>query len=58
MASVRWLQAAAHETRCGECRVTWYSWALRLLRIGGMAPQNPGWRKMPVIIIDASETDT
>ncbi len=44
-----------HETRCGQCRVTWYSWALRLLRIGGMAPQNPGWRKMPVIIIDASE---
>lgn len=25
------LEAAAHETRCRECRVTWWSWLLRLL---------------------------
>jgi hypothetical protein len=51
-----WLQAAAHEIRCQQCRVTWYSWALRLLRIGGMAPENPGWRKMPIIIDASRET--
>lgn len=44
------LAAAAHELRCAQCRVTWYSWALRLLHLGGMAPMNPGWRKMPVAI--------
>jgi len=48
-------KAAAHELRCRQCRVTWYSWALRLLHIGGMAPMNPGWRKMPVIVVDFSD---
>lgn len=47
---MRTLKAAVHELRCGQCRVTWYSWALRLLHIGGMAPMVPGWRKTLVIV--------
>lgn len=39
------LRAAAHEIRCDECRVTWYSWILRLLFIGGMKPMAKNWRK-------------
>lgn len=34
------LRAARHEVRCGECRVTWKSWAQRLL--GFRAGYSPG----------------
>lgn len=34
------LKAAAHETQCHECRVTWTSWAQRLLGISrGYSPR-------------------
>lgn len=33
------LRAALHEVRCAECRVTWRSWFLRLIRVGGMEPK-------------------
>ena len=33
------LRAAAHELRCRECRVTWRSWAARLLHVGGTTPR-------------------
>lgn len=39
------IQAAIHELSCDECRVTWYSWLLRLARIGGMAPMAANWRR-------------
>lgn len=26
-----WIQAARHEIRCAECRVSWSSWAVRIL---------------------------
>jgi hypothetical protein len=32
-------RAAVHELRCAECRVTWTSWAARLLHLGGMSPK-------------------
>lgn len=41
------IQAAIHELRCAECRVTWYSWLLRLLFIGGMKPMAKNWRRSP-----------
>jgi len=41
----RRLTAAHHELRDPECRVTWYSWALRLLGIGGMSPHAKNWRR-------------
>lgn len=35
------VQAALHETRCRQCRVTWRSWLARLLGVGGMSPKPP-----------------
>ena len=40
------VKAAIHEISCKECRVTWYSWLLRLTGIGGMSPKAKNWRKM------------
>jgi hypothetical protein len=37
------IRAAGHELRCAECRVTWWSWLLRLARAGGMSPQAGDW---------------
>src|SRR4030095_7149382 len=41
-------KAAWHELHCWECRVTWYSWLLRLFGIGGMAPLAKDWRRRRV----------
>jgi len=36
------LQAARHETRCAECRVTWRSWVQRILGMQrGFSPESP-----------------
>ena len=35
-------KAAIHEIRCQECRVTWISWAQRIVGIpAGMTPKTP-----------------
>jgi len=39
------LKAALHELSCKECRVTWWSWLLRLAHAGGMSPAAGDWLK-------------
>ena len=41
----RRIELAHHELKCSECRVTWYSWILRLLGIGGMKPLAKTWNR-------------